>query len=207
MRMISVMMLLLAVPSAWAKEWAFDVYLDKQKIGTHRFVLNDQNTLKSEAKFNVKLLFINAYSYQHSAEEQWENDCLTKLKAHTVEKKQVYDVDGTKTPQAFVVKYDNKTQQLPACTMTFAYWNPKILTQSQLLNPQNAEYLTTKIDKIGAEKYVVKGQTIDTTHYKINGALDGKTKLRIDLWYDNNQDWVGLKSTTPEGYEIYYKLK
>ncbi len=29
-----------------AKEWAFDVYLDKQKIGTHRFVLNDNNSLK-----------------------------------------------------------------------------------------------------------------------------------------------------------------
>lgn len=199
--------LLVASPAAMAKEWSFDVFLDKQKIGSHRFVLDAGSTLKSEANFNVKVLFINAYSYHHRAEEEWKNDCLTALTAHTVEKKQVFDVVGVSTPQGFEVTHQNKTQLLPACTMTFAYWNPKILTQSHLLNPQNAEYLSTNITKLGAEKLEVRGQVINTTRYKIEGALDGKVKLKIDLWYDSQQNWVGLKSTTPEGYEIYYKLK
>lgn len=207
MRIISFVGLMLCMPLLHAKEWAFDVYLDKQKIGTHSFVLNDNNTLKSEANFNVKVLFINAYTYLHSAQEQWENNCLANLTAHTVEKKQVFDVSGKKTKQAFEVKYQNKTQQLPACTMTFAYWNPSILTQTQLLNPQNAEYLNTSIDNLGQEKMTIKGQSIAVNHYKINGAINGRTKLNIDVWYDNNNDWVSLKSTTPEGYEIYYKLK
>lgn len=91
--------------------------------------------------------------------------------------------------------------------MTFAYWNPKILTQKKLLNPQNAEYLDTKIQNIGNETIQVRGRPTDTVHYKIMGALNGKNKLNIDLWYDQSNDWVALKSTTPEGYVIDYRIK
>ena len=114
---------------------------------------------------------------------------------------------GTKTAQQFDVTYNQKTQSLPACTMTFAYWNPKILKQSKLLNPQNAEYLDTTIQSIGNETIPVKGRPTEASHYKIMGALAGKNKLNIDVWYNNKNEWVALKSTTPEGYEINYLLK
>ncbi len=192
--------------NAHSKDWAFDVYLDKQKIGTHTFSLNDSQ-LTSKANFKVKVLFINAYDYVHSAQEAWQNDCLTKLSAHTVENKVVMDVEAKLKEDAFEVAYNKVSQKLPACTMTFAYWNPKILTQKKLLNPQNAEYLDTKIQSIGNETIQVRGRPTDTTHYKIMGALNGKNKLNIDLWYDQTNDWVALKSTTPEGYIIDYRLK
>lgn len=192
--------------NANSKDWAFDVYLDKQKIGAHTFSLSE-NQLTSKANFKVKVLFISAYDYVHTAQEGWQNDCLTKLSAHTVENKVVMDVDGKLTDSAFEVSYNKTTQKLPECTMTFAYWNPKFLTQKKLLNPQNAEYLDTKIQALGNETIQVRGRPTDTTHYKIMGALNGKNKLNIDLWYDQSNDWVALKSTTPEGYVIDYRLK
>lgn len=189
-----------------AKDWAFDVYLDKQKIGTHTFSLSE-NQLLSQANFKVKVLFINAYDYQHTAQETWQDNCLTKLKAHTVENKVVMDVTAERKARAFEVNYNQSTQTLPECTMTFAYWNPKILTQKQLLNPQNAEYLETRIETQGKQTIMVRGRTVETTQYTIVGALNGKNKLNITLWYDQNNDWVALKSVTPEGYEINYKIK
>ena len=54
---------------------------------------------------------------------------------------------------------------------------------------------------------MVKGKPTDTTHYKLTGSLEGKTKLNIELWYNQNNEWVALKSVTPEGYNIIYKLK
>lgn len=92
--------------------------------------------------------------------------------------------------------------------MTFAYWNQKMLTQTKLLNPQNAQWLDTRIKKVGNEKLVIKGIDIETAHYKLDASLEGKQKLNIDLWYDNsNHEWVSLRSITPEGYIINYKLK
>jgi hypothetical protein len=192
--------------NAYSKDWSFDVYLDKQKIGAHTFSLND-NQLISKANFKVKVLFISAYDYLHTAQETWQNDCLAKLSAHTVENKVVMDVEASKKNDVFEVIYNKTTQKLPECTMTFAYWNPKILSQKKLLNPQNAEYLDTKIQSLGNETIQARGRPIEASHYKIMGALNGKNKLNIDVWYDQNNDWVSLKSTTPEGYEINYKIK
>jgi Family of unknown function (DUF6134) len=199
------LLLLLFSSSSIAQEWAFDVYLDKSKIGKHTFTLNN-NTLISRAKFNVKILFINAYKYDHTSKEEWQNDCLSNIDVNTIENKITTKVTGKKTTAGFEIT-DGKTKQtLPECIMTFAYWNPKILSQSQLLNPQNAEYLDAKFEKLADETISVKGKPTETTHYKLKGALGGKNKLNIELWYNQDNEWVALKSITPEGYSINYKL-
>ena len=189
-----------------AEEWAFDVFLDKNKIGKHTFTLDQNRQLTSRAKFNVKVLFIEAYNYDHTAKEQWKEDCLAGLESNTTENKVVSHIKGTKKDAGFEVSDGKTTQMLPACTMTFAYWNPKILSQSKLLNPQNAEYLDTKFEKLGQETITVKGQPVEAMHYKLKGSLNGKNKLNIELWYNEKNEWVALKSITPEGYTINYKL-
>ena len=193
---------------AIAKDWQFDVYLDQTKIGQHTFKLNPAATeLTSVAKFNVKILFFNAYQYDHNAKEKWQGDCLTSLDATTIEDSVATKVIGQLSTKNLVVDDGKNKQNLPVCSMTFAYWNPKILTQSQLLNPQNAEWLDTKFTKLGVERIEIKGQKLDATHYQLEGSLAGKNKLKIELWYTNNNDWVALKSTTETGDVIQYKLR
>jgi hypothetical protein len=188
-----------------AREWPFKVYLDGKEIGQHSFVVNEKDGVRellSSAKFNVKILFINAYSYDHIAKESWQGDCLTSLQAHTQENKEVTNVEGKLGDQAFLLDSPKGKQTLPACVMTFAYWNPKMLTQSKLLNPQTGEWLDIKIRSLGNEKIDVRGQQVQAEHFKLDA-----TKLKIDLWYSPDKEWLALKSTTPEGYEISYKLR
>ena len=192
----------------FAKEWTFDVYLNKAKMGTHTFVLSDASMMTSSAKFKVKILFINAYSYNHVSKEQWQDGCLNSIEAETTESKVNTKVSGKLEGSDFNINVNDKQNQaLPACVMTFAYWNPKILTQSKLLNPQNAEYLNTNIKQLGTETIEVKGKPTETAHYLLQGLSEGKIKLNVDLWYDQNKNWVALQSTTPEGYKVSYKLK
>jgi Family of unknown function (DUF6134) len=205
-KIILTICLMVVAPLLHAKEWAFNVYLDKSKIGTHSFTFND-NTLVSRAKFNVKVLFIEAYKYDHTSKEQWQNDCLTNIDVNTTEDKITTNVKGKKAESGFEISDGKTSQTLAECVMTFAYWNPKILDQSKLLNPQNAEYLDTTFTKLGAAKIDVKGKPTETTHYKLSGALKGVKKLNIELWYNQANEWVALKSVTPEGYNIIYKLK
>ncbi|HSG93217.1 MAG TPA: DUF6134 family protein [Methylotenera sp.] len=191
-----------------AKEWNFDVYMDKTRIGQHTFKLSDANELVSKAKFNVKVLFINAYQYNHTAVEQWQDGCLTQLEANTLENDVATKVKGMADNDRFLVDDGKQKQVLSGCAMTFAYWSQKMLQQTKLLNPQNAEWLDTKIVKAGSEMLDVKGKTIETLRYKLNASLAGKPKLNIELWYRaDNLDWVALKSITPEGYVINYKLR
>lgn len=197
--------LLNVVFAAQAKEWSFEVWLEKQKIGTHSFVLTD-NQLQSRANFKVKVLFINAYRYQHQADETWQGTCLSQLQAHTEENKEVTEVKGIQQGNQFMVEKNGKKQSLPACVMTFAYWNPDILKQQRLLNPQNGEYLDIRVTDDGKQAMTVKGQQTNAHQYRLTGRYRGKEKLNITLWYDDQQDWVGLESVTPEGYRVIYKI-
>jgi hypothetical protein len=46
------------------REWAFRVYLDNSAIGNHKFTVTDDGSdreIRTEAEFNVKFLFFNAY--------------------------------------------------------------------------------------------------------------------------------------------------
>lgn len=191
-----------------AKEWDFDVYLDKTRIGEHTFKLSEASELISQAKFNVKVLFINAYQYTHNAVEIWHDGCLKSIESTTLENDIASSVKGKSINGEFVVDDGKSKQTLPACPMTFAYWNDKILAQTKLLNPQNAEWLDTKVKNLGNEMLIVKGKKIETSRYKLNASMNGRQKLDIDLWYDtDSHEWVGLRSTTPEGYIINYKLK
>ncbi len=209
MRKPLIVLLALLLPhTVHANSWDFDVYLDKTKIGQHKFSLSETNKLISEANFNVKLLFINAYSYQHTAVEQWQDHCLKSLEATTLENKVLTKVKGRLGSSGFELDDGKSKQTLPECPMTFAYWSQRMLEQSKLLNPQNAEWLDTKIVKVGKETLEVKGKPVETLRYRLNASLEGKPKLNIDLWYRaDNQDWVALKSITPEGYNIHYKLR
>lgn len=208
LKQFAVMLALLIPATGFSKEWDFDVYLDKTKIGRHSFKLSEASELVSQAKFNVKVLFINAYQYDHTAVEHWQEGCLKRIDSSTLENDVSTKVTGKLADNGFEVN-DGKTRQiLPECPMTFAYWSQKMLEQTKLLNPQNAEWLDAKIVKAGKETLDVKGKPVEVLRYKLNASLAGKPKLNIDLWYrTDNNDWVALKSITPEGYTINYKLR
>jgi hypothetical protein len=201
MRLKSLAIFLLVPHLAFAETWDFNVLLDNKPIGQHRFTRDEsEGTLTSEANFKVKLLFITAYKYQHTAREKWQGDCLTSLQARTEEKGETTLIKGQLASDGF--KLESPLSVLPACVMTFAYWNPKMLTQSKLLNPQTGEWLDVTIHKKGTESLQVRGETVSAERY----FLDAK-KLKIDLWYSSSNQWLALKSTTPEGNVLSYQLK
>jgi hypothetical protein len=198
--------------AANAQEWQFNVFLDEKPIGQHRFVLEDndnQRMLTSEASFDVKFLFVNAYRYRHTAKEHWNGNCLSAIEARTEENRETTVVKGaldksmdkSADKTAFVLQ-SPKPKTLAECVMTFAYWNPAMLKQTRLLNPQTGEYLDTRISALGKESIQVKGQATDAEHYRLEAP-----KIKIDLWYASDQQWLALRSTTPEGYIINYRLR
>lgn len=198
------LMLVLYAHTAHAREWAFDVYLDHKQIGSHTFRLDSNGSerdLISSAKFRVKLLFIEAYSYSHTALEKWDGDCLISLEAQTLENEDETAVHGERTSSGFQLSGPKGALALPGCVMTFAYWNPKMLEQKRLINPQTGVFQAVTIRRIGSETLRLGQGATQAHRYKLTGD-----KLDIDLWYSPNMQWLALQSTTPEGYLIRYKL-
>lgn len=205
--LLAALSILAWVPSAAlaTQTWDFRVFLDEKEIGTHRFDLVERDggrELASRARMAVKILFVTAYTYDHQDVEHWNGDCVSKLSSTTDDNGKKHRVDVQHREDATVVQTLDGTQRLGECVLTFAYWNPAMLQQTQLLNSQDGKYVTVKIRDAGADSIDVRGVKTQARRYELRSD-----KLSIDLWYSDRQEWLALESKTERGQKLIYKLK
>ena len=195
-------------PKEWPKEWRFTALLDGKPIGYHNFKLvetDGKRELTSEARFNVKLLFVSVYKYVHDDKEIYRGDCLDSIDARTNDNGTDLIVKGSldvqSLTQSFSVSDGKSRKALGPCIMTFAYWNPHILEQKQLLNSQTGKYEPVKIEKLADETVMARGKQAQANKYVLTGD-----KLKIELWYSKDMQWLGLQSTAEGGRKLLYRM-
>lgn len=186
------------------REWEFRVLLDGAEIGTHVFTLDEQadrRLLRSEARFDVKFLFLTAYRYRHRTEEEWADGCLHEIDAETVANGKEQHVVGMRQDEHFVLEKGGSREKLPRCIMTFAYWNPAFLSEDRLLNPQTGEFLDVDVTELPATEMTVRGKTVEGHGYRVT-AKD----LELQVWYSPDREWLALESTARGGRKLRYEL-
>jgi len=186
------------------KNWNFRVYLDGDEIGFHNFSLvhKDQHQeIYSKARFDVKFLFINAYSYRHDNVERWQGRCLNSINAFTDDNGDLYNVSGKVGNDAFIVNTSEKENKYLPCIKTFAYWDPGFLEETTLLNSQTGELIEVQSEYIGKETLLHKGEEVDARRYQLRGK-----DLQIDLWYSADDHWLALESLTESGRVVRYAM-
>ncbi len=184
--------------------WNFDVYLNDKKVGQHEFKVLETDGVKqvqSEASFNYKILFISAYRYEHSAAERWTDNCLVEFDASTNANGERIEITGEQSGAGFLVESGGNPVELPACVMTFAYWNPEFLDQPRLLNPQTGEYVDVRVEKVGDEMLEVRGQPVAATRFTLTAY-----EVDLTLWYSPDDEWLALESVAKGGHIIRYEL-
>jgi hypothetical protein len=205
MRIVALLVALaFAVPaSAAAGAWNFRVMLDGREIGQHRYELqprNDGMELRSDARFDVRFLFVSAYSYEHAAVERWQGGCLRELQSRTVTNGERVAVSARDIGGQLNVERAAGRDVHPGCVQSFAYWDPRILEARALLNSQTGELVPVEVKRVGPETVKVEGQDVLATRHRISG-----TGLQIDLWYVGER-WVALEAMTEGGRRLRYEL-
>lgn len=184
--------------------WDFTVYLDKKKIGSHTFEVNNVSGVTevlSEANFKYTILLIPAYRYEHTAAERWSNNCLVGLDSRTNANGDQIEVSGQRTGGSFTVLTDEQPAYLPECVMSFAYWNPDFLDQPRLLNPQTGEYVTVNVEEAGTDVLQIRGEPVSARRYRLTAY-----EVDLTLWYSEDNEWLGLESVAEGGRIIRYEL-
>lgn len=188
-----------------ARELQFRVLLDDKEIGFHRYRLHEDGStiqVQSEAKFDVKFLFFNAYSYRHSLSASWRGECLNDLEARTNDNGKRIEVTGARDDNEFVVETGGEVDELPVCVKDFAYWDKRILEENRLLNPQTGEYLEVSVEPLGEEQVLAGGASVAAQAYRITAK-----GMRIDVWYGKENDqWLKLESLAKGDRVIRYEL-
>ena len=207
------------------QQWAFTVLLDGKPIGTHRFTVasrGDEREVSSNARFDVKVLFVTAYRYNHQASERWRGGCLASLAARTeaggttsvVSAGDAPDDASSKAPReaavgkasvagaaGLTVNGPQGAQRLPGCVSTYAYWDPALPQRTHLLNPQTGKLDAVKFEPAVAGTLDVRGTATAARRVRLTSA-----EPPIDLWYLPSGAWVGLDSTVAGGRKLSYRL-
>lgn len=189
-------------------EWQFATLLDGRPIGQHRFALardgGEGLQLTSEAHFDVTLLGFTVYRYRHRSSERWSsNDCLASLDARTDENGSTTGVRGRAEGGRFVIDVDGRPAATVAgpCLMSFAYWNPALATQRQLLDPGTGRVEPVRITPLPAAQLEVGGRSAAVRGLRISGLAHP-----IDVWYAGER-WVGLDTTVQGDRRLSYRLR
>jgi hypothetical protein len=194
-----------AAPSVEAqRSWQFSVLLDGSPIGYHRFDLSSSESeleVRSEASFDVRFLFINAFRYRHNNRELWEGECLRVIESSTRQNGEEFAVSGERLPEGLKVEANGKSNRIDGCVMTFAYWNPLFLEQDRLLHPQTGEYMPVDVQPLGREELTVRGESVIVSAYQVKA-----NNVDITVYYSDDNEWLGLESVAKGGRIIRYVL-
>jgi hypothetical protein len=193
-------------PSAGSteQEWNFKVYLDDSAIGYHSFRLSqeqDHQLLETEAEFQVKFLFVTAYRYEHENTEIWKGDCLQQIESHTDANGKLMSVRGNQVPEGFQLNTAESSKAVAGCVKTFAYWDPRFLEESALLNSQTGEIIPVQIEPLGQRAIRAQGREVEALGYRMRGK-----NLDMQIWYSLDRQWLGLESTIKGGRTLRYEL-
>ena len=178
------------------EEWNFNVTVDGNLIGKHQFKKKQEAGLTivtSNAKFDVKILFVNILKYRHQNREVWEEGCLSKIESTTRSNKKKFKVSGSKHNESFSIDTLAENTIHQGCLYTFAYWNPDFLLQDRLVNSQTGEIEEVTVSKL------------DTDSNSLTGYVVNAKEGPIKVWYAD-ETWIGLESTLKNGRTLRYQI-
>ena len=106
-------------------EWKFKVFLDKKEVGVHDFLVEkeaDVTRLETVARFDVKILFFNAFRYRHRNIELWNQESMTSIDAYTDSNGKESTVRGEQENGRWIVNNGKTDTELPERVLSFAYF-------------------------------------------------------------------------------------
>jgi hypothetical protein len=165
----------------------FDIVRGNDKIGTDTIDIerqNDTTTVKIKTDVSVKVMFIEAYRYEHSCNEVWKNGQLIAFKSQTNDNGTKHSVDVTAQPDKLSMQADGKYVELPKATAPESLWDKDAINRFDAFDPDTGKRMSIKVTDLGTEPLTIHGVSHQAHHYKVADTLTGE--FARDLWYDGD---------------------
>jgi Family of unknown function (DUF6134) len=165
----------------------FDIVRGGDKIGTDTIDIerqNDTTTVKIKTDVSVKVMFIEAYRYEHSCNETWKNGQLIAFKSRTNDGGTKHSIDVTAAPDKLSMEADGKHSDLPRTAAPASLWGKDAIHQFDAFDPDTGKRLSIQVTDLGNEPLTIQGVSRETHHYKLVDTLTGD--FARDVWYDGD---------------------
>jgi uncharacterized protein DUF6134 len=181
----------------------FAITRNGEQIGTHTVEINRaarETSVSIATDLVVKVLFVTAYRFQHTASERWVNGRLVAFNSATDDNGTRHKVTVALKASVLEMDADGKTSQLDKNIMPGSLWNPELLRRSTMLDTQDGQITPISVVDGGPEELTFEARTVKTRHYTITG------RFSQDVWYDEQGRLAQAKLVVArDGSVILYK--
>ncbi|HXW71332.1 MAG TPA: DUF6134 family protein [Methylocella sp.] len=174
-------------PAETKSHRVFDIVRGGDKIGTEAIdIEHEKDTTKVKVKtdVSVKILYIEAYRYEHSCDQTWKNGQLVAFKSNTNDNGTKHTIDVKAATDKLSMDADGKHSDLPKTVLPVSLWSRDMLTQSEQFDPDTGQRRTIQVTDLGEEVLTVHGVPHHTHHYKIADSQENDFKR--DLWFEGD---------------------
>jgi hypothetical protein len=161
----------------------FDIMRSGSKIGTDTFDISrqgDVTNVKIVTHVLVKIMFVNAYRYDHSESGTWKGSQLVSFNSTTDDNGTNHEIAATQAGAKVALDVDGTKTELPKGIVPASLFSADVSNKSQLFDPGNGKRLSTKPKDLGEETVAVHGAPQTLRHLKLSGEFDR------DLWFDKD---------------------
>ncbi len=182
---------------------AFLALRNGSPLGTHRLDFRRDGaslTVAIAVDYVVRIGPIPVFRYALRATETWQGDTLLAIQAETNDDGTRAHMRATREAGRLAVDGSKSGRYVaPPGAIAATHWNRREV-EAPMINPQDGELLTFAVARGGMEPVALaSGATVQATRL----ALTGPSAL--DLWYEPDGTWAGLRAVARDGSVVTYR--
>jgi hypothetical protein len=200
-----------AIPVARAADTevrVFTVIVDGKKAGDFSLTIRTSDDGAESATASASVVvkqFIGSYRYNLRCTEVWSAGRLKGLDSYSNDDGERHYVRVTGSEKGCLVSVDGQRDvDAPARAWPNTYWRQPDVARADgpiiILNVDNGEVITASLERRGSAKVQSAGQSTDSIHYRIRGAVEA------ELWFDGRGRLV-REETIDDGHRMVLELR
>ncbi|WP_244395938.1 DUF6134 family protein [Beijerinckia indica] len=164
----------------------FDIIRQGDKIGTNSVDIDkqgDTTKVRIETSIHVKVMFIEAYRYEHVCDETWKGEQLIAFASKTDDNGTPHRITFSMAGDRPSLDVDGTRKDVPKDIVPASLWSRTLLHRPDWFNPANGQSLRIAFHDLGEDQVQIHGAAVKAHHYKI--SAQGSAFDR-DLWFDGD---------------------
>jgi hypothetical protein len=181
----------------------FNIMREGHQIGSSTTSIQSngkETVVDTTINVDVKILGFTAYRYVQTSNEKWAGDHVVTITSETDDNGTKHNLSLALHDDKLIGEADGKVLTLDAGMIPSSVWNPKLVTQTVVMDSVNGKLKHISVTDLGTENIDIRGQPTKAHHYSMRGQLEQ------DLWYDMSGRLVQLKFKGRDGSVISYHL-
>ena len=162
---------------------SFAIMRNGQQIGQHDITISSEEgttTVNFRTEIQVKVMFINAYSFTYAGREVWADNHFKSFVSQTNDNGASHSVNASAGADRVAIAADGARMDASKNTVPSSFWNLDFINRTDFFHTETGKLMKLSVTDMGNERLSTRMGWRVARHYRIRGDLER------DLWFDQS---------------------